>query len=487
MNSLTQNNIQNTVIKPKDSHRKIRGNNERESIFSVINKMIIFCFFILLSFSSFSQQQRFPKPEFETGYTQPSPTTPEPRALAWEYIDISVLVLVMSLAAWFALKKRSRKGLLWLSVFSLVYFGFIREGCVCSVGSVQNIALTLFDPAYAISIPIILFFALPLLFTLFFGRVFCASACPLGVIQDLVIIKPVSLPVWLRKSLGLIPYIYLGLAVLLAATGSEFIICRYDPFVGIFRMGAEFTMIILGIAFLLLGMFVARPYCRFLCPYGVLLGWMSKFSAKHLSITPAECIQCKLCENSCPFDAIDAPTETLKTDEKKLNKKRFSIFLLLIPVWIFLGGFAMSKAHSFLSKAHPDVYLAELLIEHPELKDDPDNIDIQTFLSSGQTMEELVTDAKVIKKKYYTGSWILGSFLGLVIGVLLMNQYVLRRRKDYTPNKVGCYSCGRCMDYCPVKPTPNPSQEGNEPTPYISEEGNQPLQKKKEEFQNKTN
>lgn len=419
-----------------------------------LKKAILFLLFALLLSPTHTgaQQQRFPKPEFESGYTQPSPSTPEPRATAWEYIDVAVLLLVMSLAAWFALRKRSRKGILWLGVFSVLYFGFFREGCVCSVGSIQNMALTLFDPTYAISVPIILFFTLPLIFSLFFGRVFCASACPLGVLQDLVIIKPINLPQWLNKALGFIPYIYLGLAVLLAATGSEFIICRYDPFIGIFRMGAEFTMIVLGIAFLLMGLFVARPYCRFLCPYGVLLGWTSKFSRRHMSITPNECISCKLCEHSCPFNVIDEPTEELKPEQKALNKKRFTLYAVLIPVWIVLGGFALSLAHPFLSKAHPDVYLAELLINHPELKDDTENLDIQTFLSSGKPMQQLVDEAKVIRKKYHRGSWILGGFLGLVIGIMLMNQFVTRKRNDYTPNKVGCFSCGRCMDYCPIKP-----------------------------------
>jgi NosR/NirI family transcriptional regulator, nitrous oxide reductase regulator len=414
-------------------------------------KIIMMVGLFFISIQGMTQVQRFPKPEFETGYTQPSPTTPEPRADFMAYIDVAILVLVMSLAAWFLIKKRSRKGILWLSIFSLCYFGFFREGCVCSVGSVQNIALTLFDPAYAISIPIILFFILPLLFSLFFGRVFCASACPLGVIQDLVIIKPISIPVWLRKTLGFLPYIYLGLAVLLAATASDFIICRYDPFVGIFRRSAEFSMIVLGIAFLLMGLFVARPYCRFLCPYGVLLGWTSRFSKYHVSITPSSCIQCKLCSESCPFDAIDKPSELLKTGQKEGNKKQFTIYALLIPVWILLGGFAMNQAHSFLSKAHPDVYLAELLIKHPELKNDKSNLDIQTFLSSEKTMDHLVSEAKIIKQKYYIGSWIFGGFLGLVIGIMLMNQFVTRRRDSYEPNKVGCYSCGRCMKYCPLK------------------------------------
>ena len=194
-------------------------------------KVSLILAFLLFSLDGVAQQQRFPKPEFGTGYSQPTPLTPEPRALTLEYSDVVVLLIVLSLASWLAIRKRSRKALLWLSVFSLIYFGFYRKGCICSIGSIQNMALTLFDPGYAISITTLLFFLIPLVFTLYFGRTFCAGACALGAMQDLLIIKPLTLPEWLRKTLGIIPYLYLSLALLFAATGTDFIICRYDPFV----------------------------------------------------------------------------------------------------------------------------------------------------------------------------------------------------------------------------------------------------------------
>ena len=432
---------------------------EQKRFFGFKLKSVIFTFaflfftfaFNLLSFNLSAQKQRFPKPEFDTGYEQPSPVTPEPRALAMEYFDVLVLMLVLAAATYFALKSRSRQGILWLSIFTLVYFGFYRNGCICSIGAIQNVTLTFFDPAYAISITALLFFILPLVVTLFFGRTFCAGACPLGAIQDLVVVKPISLPKWLNKTLGLIPYLYLSLAVLFAATGTDFIICRYDPFVGIFRMDAKFLMIVLGVAFLLMGMFVARPYCRFLCPYGVLLSWMSRFSSRHLTITPSKCIQCKLCANSCPFDAIDFPTNEKEVVKSGLGPKRFITYALVIPLWIALGVFVGAESHTFLSKANQDVYLAELLIEHPELKNDPNNIDVQTFLASGKSMDELVNEATVIREKFYIGSMISGGFMGLVIGMTLLNTVVFRKRQDYEPHKGNCFSCARCVDYCPVE------------------------------------
>jgi NosR/NirI family transcriptional regulator, nitrous oxide reductase regulator len=121
-----------------------------------------------------------------------------------------ILLVVLSLASWLVLKKRSRQGVLWVSVFTLMYFGFYRNGCICSIGAIQNVALSFASPTYTISLTALMFFILPLGFTLFFGRTFCAGACPLGAIQDVVIIKPISLPKWLNKTLGLIPYIYLA-------------------------------------------------------------------------------------------------------------------------------------------------------------------------------------------------------------------------------------------------------------------------------------
>ena len=412
-------------------------------LFKISSLIIGLC----VSVAAFAQQ-RFPRPDFETDYNAPSVEIPEPRHGLMEYLDVFILLLVLSFTTWLVLQKRSRKGILYLSIFSLVYFGFYRNGCICSIGAIQNVALAMADPTYAISLTALAFFMLPLLFALFVGRVFCGSACPLGAIQDLIIIKPIELPVGIRKALGLLPYIYLGLAVLYAVTKTDFIICRYDPFVGIFRMDASFNMFILGGSFLIIGMFVGRPYCRFLCPYGVLLSWMSGVSKNHLSITPSECIDCKLCERSCPMDAINKPAANPEAKKKDIH--RFVLSAILIPLWILAGGYIVSSAHIYLSKANRTVQLAELLITNPDIRNDPDHIDVQSFLTSGKTMETLVSEASTIRNQFYSGGWILGGFLGLAFGLIFTRKTLYRSRTDYEPDKGDCVSCGRCMDYCPV-------------------------------------
>lgn len=83
-------------------------------------------------------EQRFPPPDFQSGHVLPTTTTPPARALVWQYVDVVVLMIALALASWFALKLRSRKAMIGLSLFSLAYFGFYREGCICAIGAPQK-------------------------------------------------------------------------------------------------------------------------------------------------------------------------------------------------------------------------------------------------------------------------------------------------------------------------------------------------------------
>ncbi len=113
---------------------------------------------------------------------------------------------------------------------SLFWFGFWRKGCICPIGSIQNVALAAVDSSYAIPWSVILFFALPILFTLFFGRTFARPSAPWERFKNW---SPETDP---RAPLAgpgpvLAPFPLPWAAVILAATGTTFLICSYDPFV----------------------------------------------------------------------------------------------------------------------------------------------------------------------------------------------------------------------------------------------------------------
>lgn len=272
----------------------------------------------------------------------------------------------------------------------------------------------------------------------------------MGAVQDVFLLRPVSLKKWLQKVLGLIPWIYLGLAILYAATGTDFIICRYDPFVGIFRFNATFFMFAIGAAFLLISVFIARPYCRFLCPYGVILNLVSRVSKNHLSITPASCIQCKLCENSCPLDAINKPVEVKQMEDKRSATRRFILLGMIIPALMIIGAWVVSNFHENLAMVNSKVRLANELL-HFDSNTMKESLEIEGFRTSGKTKEELYLESAAILKQFYYGSWILGAFIGLVFGLSLAGLTRYRYREDYEPDKGECVSCARCLKYCPVE------------------------------------
>jgi NosR/NirI family transcriptional regulator, nitrous oxide reductase regulator len=396
--------------------------------------------------------QRFPPPDFESGYVMPETGYPPARALSWEYVDGVVLLLALGLASWLILKRRSRRAVMALSVFSLVYFGFVRLGCVCAIGSVQNVTLALFDTGYVLPLTVLLFFVAPLVTALFFGRTFCAAVCPQGAVQDLVLLKPLTLPRWLEQGLGVIPYLFLGLGVLFAATGSAFIICRYDPFVPLFRFSGGLTMLLAGGGFVLASMFIGRPYCRFLCPYGVLLKLVAKVSRWQVRITPDICTQCRLCEQSCPFGAIREPAAPRQSKaELQAERRRFFQLVALVPVLAVTGGWLGSMLSGTAAKVHPAVQLADLYLRQ-ETAESPaplPAVDALAYARAQRSVETVLGEAQTVRRQFVWGGWLFGAFAGLVIGVKLVRFSIQPRRTDYEPDRGGCYGCARCFNDCP--------------------------------------
>jgi ferredoxin len=350
---------------------------------------------LLLLFLAFSAplwaEQRFPPPDFESGYTQPPLTFQEERPGPKPYLDAVFLLGALGITAWLLHARRSRAGLFVIGVVSLMYLGFYKEGCVCPIGAIQNISLGLADPNYLVSIPIIVFFVLPLLFALFWGRVFCGGVCPLGAIQDLFLFRPVQVPKWLDSSLSLLRYFYLGLAVFFAVMYSRFVICEYDPFVSLFRFNGPDWRLLLGAVFLGIGLFVARPYCRYLCPYGVLLSWFSRWSSVKVRITPKECINCTLCDAACPFGAIHRPSN----EPRPTNRLRG---------W---GGLAAVGCLTGLTAGG--------------------------YFAIGQTL----------------AGGLLGFWMGAVVGGKMLVALGRTRHTLYEPDQGACLSCGRCYESCP--------------------------------------
>ena len=416
-------------------------------------KKLLYTCMPLLMLGQVSAQNRFPKPDFESGYQYPDINYQVPNETLWVTVDIVLLTLLMSIVVWAALKKRTRKPIIWVSLISVAYFGFFRSGCICSVGSIQNVSLTLVDSTYILPISVLLFFILPIFFTFLFGRVFCAGVCPLGALQELVNLKNYRLSKAITTVLGMIPWIYLIFAILYAVTRSSFIICRFDPFVGIFRLGGDIGLITFGALLLIAATFTGRPFCRFICPYGALLSLFSRVSIWNVELTKSSCINCELCHNACPVDAIRSPYNNKVKENRRQGVKRIVHYFIILPLMIVTGAFLMRSVSIDLSLVNKDVRLYNMLIQHEADPQDILSLELEAFYGHGETVENLTKKYEKIQTDFKFYSTIAGALVGFVIGFTLINLSVKRTRKQYEIDHADCIVCGRCFNYCPQNST----------------------------------
>lgn len=105
---------------------------------------------------------------------------------------------------------------------------------------------------------------------------YCTNVCPFGSAQELLGKVPVRKwpvsPQWGRR-LAYVRRILLLVILVLMWTGVTFSLMDYEAFSIFLLDKADNVVIALGSAFLVLSLFVNRPYCRFVCPTGQVLAW----------------------------------------------------------------------------------------------------------------------------------------------------------------------------------------------------------------------
>lgn len=395
--------------------------------------------------------ERFPPPEFSFDYRFPEVHTPNPRETVFEWVDVAVLAMGLGLAAWLALRVRQRIYIFLLVIFALLYFGFYREGCVCAIGAIQNIALALGPAEYVLPVTVGLFFLLPLLFALVFGRVFCAAVCPLGAVQEVTLLKPLRVPEWVERPLGLIPFVYLGVAALFAWTDSGFLICRYDPYVAFFRLGGLTHILIAGGVLLLVGVFIGRPYCRFICPLAALFRATAPLSAWHVRLAGDNCINCHLCADACPYNAIRPPTTENRSKPASTGRWTLGAIILSFPLLIAGGAWLGALGSDYLAGMNQTVQTAARVYAEEQGIVQGTTEESEAFYALGEPTGGLYREAAEIKRRFGVGTTVLGGFIGLVVAWQLIAVSLRRTREHYDIDPARCVSCGRCYASCPVE------------------------------------
>ncbi len=210
-----------------------------------------------------------------------------------------------------------------------IYSGKLKNVCVpglncyacpsatfsCPLGALQN--------TLGSSLKNFAFYALGfiLMFGVIFGRFICGALCPFGFLQDLLYkikTKKFILPKFFRilKYIILIVFVIIMPLFFVNLIGNgDPAFCKYICPVGTLQGGIYFvnryeflkhqigalfyTKMAMLIGTLLLSIASFRPFCKYICPLGLMYGLMNRVSMYKIKFNKHKCISCQKCVKVC--------------------------------------------------------------------------------------------------------------------------------------------------------------------------------------------
>lgn len=164
------------------------------------------------------------------------------------------------------------------------------------------------------SIFAILLFISVIVLTIIFGRFYCSTICPFGILQEFFSFIRGKKENTKQGNFGF-KYLIAGLTFGALIAGSAIFIRYFDPF-AIFGSAFSFSLfgLIVTFAILALTFFKNRFFCTNICPVGAILGLISKVSLNKIYINKDNCVSCKMCVNSCPSGCISYEEKTVDNE-----------------------------------------------------------------------------------------------------------------------------------------------------------------------------
>lgn len=164
-----------------------------------------------------------------------------------------------------------------------------------------------------------------------FRKAFCGWLCPVGTLSEYlwragrqIFRRNFRLPRWLDLGLRSLKYLLLGFFVWAVANMSadaieQFMRSSYGAIADVhmlnfFRYLGETAAIVLGVL-VVASVLVQNFWCRYLCPYGALLGLTSLLSPARIRRSASACIDCAKCAKACPAALPVDKLVTIKSAE----------------------------------------------------------------------------------------------------------------------------------------------------------------------------
>jgi polyferredoxin len=155
-----------------------------------------------------------------------------------------------------------------------------------------------------------------LLASLLVKKSFCSWLCPVGTVSEYlwklgrrIFRRSLSVPRWLDLTLRSLKYILLGFFAYIVFTmsaadlgdfiASPFGIVADVKMLNFFREIGTLGIVVL-VMLVALSVVIQNFWCRFLCPYGALMGLVSALSPVKIRRDEQACVDCGKCSKACP-------------------------------------------------------------------------------------------------------------------------------------------------------------------------------------------
>ncbi len=169
------------------------------------------------------------------------------------------------------------------------------------------------------------------LLSILFGPVFCGWVCPLGTVQEWFAALGRKLfgkkrynhfiPARIDRVLRYLRYLVLAWVVYMTATSGTLVFASIDPYYALFNFWTSEVavggLIVLGVT-LLASLFVERPWCKYACPYGAVLGLFNLVRVFGIRRQESTCTLCGACDRNCPMN-INVSSKSVVRDHQCIS------------------------------------------------------------------------------------------------------------------------------------------------------------------------
>lgn len=233
---------------------------------------------------------------------------------AWWAIAILLYTIIAGILVRFQATRKLHAVFL---LVTMVVLGFYRGGPGI-ISSFQNTYLYIIG--FVDNWQAIILFVGLLPITYFFGKVFCGWACYLGAIQEFLYIGKIKIfqTEKAQKVMRIIRYVVLGILIAQLTISENILWSKIGPFKAAINLFSPNVTgyILLGIL-LFSSLFIHRPFCKAVCPAGLIFGWITKIPGASVLGIDNSCAGCKTCSTSCNINAITRDNKINKLDNQE--------------------------------------------------------------------------------------------------------------------------------------------------------------------------